>query len=415
MNISNDNRQRKGYDILPKILCVIAAFILWLYVTQVESVEYEETFKHVPVELVNTSVIEANSGLYVYSGHGNTVNVTVSGRKSVINRFTAENLVVTADVSTITEPGKHTVTLAAEAPTGLSVSGMSVSSIDVYVDEKSTVEARIDAKITSGDPGEGCEFGKLSPEFPFVTVTGPKTITENIDYALVSLDLKNYGQISETIYPISSLDLISKNGEQIDQRYVELNREEVQVTVTVETTKEVPVLVKHNYSDGYVEISYDVPYVKVKGEHSELEKLDSIILGEIDKSTIAKDVTETFLIPSLNNYNVTLVDDISEISVDITHVNTEVRGYNVSSDNVKLINPNKLSCEIQTDNLYVNIRGSKNVLDSITEKNIKVSVDLSEYTEAFSGVESLKAEISVVGVSGEAYSVGSYILQVKIG
>ena len=76
--MGNTANNRRGYDILTKILCFIAAFILWLYVTQVETSDYEETFNGVSVELVNTSVLESEAGLHVYSGHGNTVNVTVS-------------------------------------------------------------------------------------------------------------------------------------------------------------------------------------------------------------------------------------------------------------------------------------------------------------------------------------------------
>ena len=42
----HNNSKRKGYDILPKFLCVAAAFILWMYVTQVETSNYEEDFKN---------------------------------------------------------------------------------------------------------------------------------------------------------------------------------------------------------------------------------------------------------------------------------------------------------------------------------------------------------------------------------
>ena len=76
---------KRKYNIIPKIMCLAAAFVLWLYVMQIDSVDTESTFTGVRVYLENTSEIESRNGLFVYSGDGTLVNVTVTGRKSVIN------------------------------------------------------------------------------------------------------------------------------------------------------------------------------------------------------------------------------------------------------------------------------------------------------------------------------------------
>ena len=97
---------KRKYNIIPKIMCLAAAFVLWLYVMQIDSVDTESTFTGARVYLAeNTSEIESRNGLFVYSGDGTLVNVTVTGRKSVINSYTSDDIRVEADLPGVTAAG----------------------------------------------------------------------------------------------------------------------------------------------------------------------------------------------------------------------------------------------------------------------------------------------------------------------
>ena len=85
------NRGKRG-NILPKILCVLAAFVLWLYVMQTESPEYTDTIGSVSVSLENVTALQSDLGLSVYSGGGDMVTVKVSGKKSVISRLGPDDI-----------------------------------------------------------------------------------------------------------------------------------------------------------------------------------------------------------------------------------------------------------------------------------------------------------------------------------
>ena len=63
---------KRGHAWGAKIVCLLLAFIIWLYVMQVDSPKHEEVFHSIPVELTNTQVLDGESGLSVYSGYGNT-------------------------------------------------------------------------------------------------------------------------------------------------------------------------------------------------------------------------------------------------------------------------------------------------------------------------------------------------------
>lgn len=407
---NTENKRHRGYDILPKILCFIAAFILWLYVTQVETSEYEETFNGVSVELINTSVLESEAGLHVYSGHGNTVNVTVTGRKSDINKYTSDNIHVYADVSEITESGRHTLPIFSETPAGLTVSEMSISFVNVYVDATASIEVDIRPKISTAVIGEGCELGELSPEYSLVTVTGPKSALTDIDYAQISLEL---GTVNSTVSTIGPLELISKSGESVDMRYVQLNRNEVKVTIPVYTTKEVPLSVDFKngyYNDKNVKISFEPATVQLKGDPQELANIASLNVGTIDEKTITSDVMHVYKLQLPDG--VTSTDNIDTVNVSITHIGTTVKTFAVSD--IKVEGADKLKYDVITETLAVKVRGTKAVLDKFDKDDIKAVVNLSEYGDSVSGTVTVNASISISGNSSNIYAVGEYPVQIKI-
>ena len=136
---------------------------------QIDSVDTESTFTGVRVYLENTSEIESRNGLFVYSGDGTLVNVTVTGRKSVINSYTSDDIRVEADLSGVTAAGIYDIKLSARLPNGLTLSGMSADTIPVYVDERDKKTLEVKAKLVSGTVAEGYELGELSPKYDTIT------------------------------------------------------------------------------------------------------------------------------------------------------------------------------------------------------------------------------------------------------
>ena len=43
---------------LAKVLCLLAAVVIWLYVMNVENPDYEQTIESVPVKIINSEEIE---------------------------------------------------------------------------------------------------------------------------------------------------------------------------------------------------------------------------------------------------------------------------------------------------------------------------------------------------------------------
>lgn len=111
---------KKGSPVIPLLLSLLCAVSLWLYVMSVESPVYTNTFYGVKVELRNESVLQKNS-LSVFSGQNSSVNVTVTGKRSLINSLRSEDLTAYVDVGNITDAGEYGLDIKLESMEGLTL------------------------------------------------------------------------------------------------------------------------------------------------------------------------------------------------------------------------------------------------------------------------------------------------------
>ena len=112
----------KRFNVLPKIFCILVAFLIWLYVTAVESPDHEETITFVPIELVGASTIESEHNLSVVSGRDIKIDLVVRGQQSTISKYNVDDYNVIADISGLNSAGRYTIDLHFDMPSGVTLS-----------------------------------------------------------------------------------------------------------------------------------------------------------------------------------------------------------------------------------------------------------------------------------------------------
>lgn len=80
-------------DFTIKLLSLVLAFLLWLYVMGEENPEIPYEINDVPVKLINSDTLE-KKGLIVLDEKNYTVNVKVRGRRSDVLNIAAQNISV---------------------------------------------------------------------------------------------------------------------------------------------------------------------------------------------------------------------------------------------------------------------------------------------------------------------------------
>ena len=78
------SRRENGITML---FCVLAAICIWFYVMSIDSPTSTETFSSVPVSIINDRDGEQDAALTAISGTNSVVEVTLKGRKTVLNNL----------------------------------------------------------------------------------------------------------------------------------------------------------------------------------------------------------------------------------------------------------------------------------------------------------------------------------------
>lgn len=409
---SGSKEKKKKLDIIPIIVCLFCSILIWYYVMQVDSPDYQEVFYDVDVALTNTAMLENERGLYVYSGYGHTVNVTVSGKKSVISKYTSDDIKVVADLSGIETSGEHQTELSVTLPAGLSLVKPDYNTVNVYVDEKATVDLVVDTKVTGATYSGEYEYGDLVPEVSVVVAHGPKSEIEKLDRAVVSVDLSSIGVIRESTMSVCRISAVNKDGEVVTNPYINLSRSEIRVTLPVYTYKDLPIKVAFtngllNSTNSKIKIKPET--VRVKGDPAILDRYSEITVAKIDEKTLVADTVSIYELEANDDF--TYVDS-SSVEVSIQHVGTTTKTYSVTNINIK---EGKNNCSLIDESVDVTLRGTPKQLDEITADNISLEIDASSYSNDYSGTARVLATVKITGENTKGvYELNSYSVQIKV-
>ncbi len=411
-------RKSRAISTVAKILCLIAAFSIWLYAKQAYietsggSDRYDVTVVTVPVKLLGTSELESGRGLYISSGYSNTVDISLKGEKQALLYITTDDITATADVSRITETGSYNigVDVSISDTLGVKMVNESALTIPVEADVKGSVTLNLSVDPIYTKP-TSYEIDFI-PDKTTVAVTGPRATLSQIALATVRL---NIGTVTTSLVATGEVKLYDASGNEIINPYLDLEYNTVQVNIPVFIVKEITLAASYKY--GYynkdnVSITIKPPTAMIKGDPKILENIDTLSAVVIDEKTIMSNTTkkETIMLPD----GLAVVGETQTVTVGITHIGTITRQFKVTG--ITTSGGNSLyNYEILTSQLTVTLRGTPAQLEAITDDSIIAKADLSALTQGTEGLSEVPVKISITSDdSGSVYEVGQYFVQCNI-
>lgn len=400
--------RKKGHNIIPKIISLLLAFILWFYVMTVESPINQEVFRGIPVEVL----LPTGGELSIYSGYNALVDVTVSGKKSDLNQISADSFKATADATAYTQAGKYSVPVEIEVPGGFTLVDKSISLLSVYLDAKATSSVPVQIKLTEYTLAEGLELGgdkDIDKSVTEVFLSGPKSILDTIEAAVVTVPL---GNVSSSVRASGNVQLIDAYGSVVSNPYVSVGTSTVDVRIPVFMTKNIDLKVDFknkllNSSNSKVELSPSS--VKVRGSIETLSQLEEQTLSTIDEKSLTSDKLS---IPLTLPEGISCVDGTETVDVTITHTGTDTKTVSVGGIEVK--NPGGLKYTMSLDTVNLTLRGKNEALSEISAEDISLTVDLSEL-KAGAGSVTLPIEITISDTYAKSvYELGEYNVVVTV-
>lgn len=365
------------------IVSLLGAVVIWLLVVINVSPQTTRVIKDVKVTIDET--VPSQFGLEVFGESEFTVDVTVSGKKYQISsaNLSADDIIVTAVTTNVDSPGFRTLQLKAEPASQTAtytISSTSLKTVDVYFDTAKTVQFAIEAEIETGDipvVEEGFSCGDITLSESSVTITGPSTQVNRIERVVAKYQLdKSLSSNLSVEADVVPLD----DQEKSDFDYLTLTVNRVVMAIPVLRVKNVDTFVTFkNIPDAYSAnpLKYTVSPQSAQFNVfvDEYEKTSAYSVGTIDFKTLS---------PSNNVFTFSGENtDVVEGSVDEFVVKVDMDGFSeeymtLSSEKIKVNNPNNQNYKISDFNKSVVIIGTDEDLKSITKDMIKVEVDLSQ-------------------------------------
>ena len=221
-----------------KIVSVLAAFVLWLVVVNVDDPVISKTYTGIPVEILNEDVLSEQGKCYEVIGDTSTVNVVVTANRSVIDGMSKDYIKATADLKAITAADTIPVEVRS---TRYSDRIESVTTRDAYV--KLNVENLIKKEVNvatghEGEPAEGYMIAAVENALSTVFVTGPESVVSKVAMVKAVADISGISRDYTITEPLIPYD---ESNDQIEDDRITLSRTVTEIKYIVYATKTIPI------------------------------------------------------------------------------------------------------------------------------------------------------------------------------
>lgn len=385
-------KQRLMNNIGLKILAFFVAFMLWLLVVNIDDPVTRKTFSNISVTVINEEVL-ANAKrpqTYQIVDNTQTIDVTVTAKRKVLNRIKAEDIVAIADMKELT--------LETQIPIDVSIEGFEERydsaeakprNLQIKLEDEETKRFPI-VPATTGTVRDGYVLGSIEAVPEKVSIRGPKSVINEISRVEASVSVSG---LSKDALLESELVLYDANNNVIDQKLLANNLGSEGVSVEVQILRAKTVNLEFDTSMIYTargyeftEITYEPKSVQVFGEDDVIENLRTIRIpaGALRMSDLTEKTEKTVDVSEYLPYGVHLADEnAGTIVVTISVEKDGTKSFDVTVGNITVNNLSEgLSMSYATvDALEFQIRGPKDILDTLSLDSA-VSIDLSSYQRA---------------------------------
>ena len=368
-----------------KLLSVGLAFVLWVIVAQISNPVGTVSFSNVRVTLINADQLESKGKVYQVLDQTDTAKVTVRAPESVISTLSASDITAIADLSEVSEDGTVPITYSLDRAERITADH---DELLISVDDKKTKYINIQYQLI-GDVGEGCVQGSVKLDRNRLEVSGPASAVDRIAYALVTIDLD--GAV-KTISADMEIVLYDATGVRVENEMIVKQTEYVTTTVTVLSTKTVPVYasVTGEPSNGYLytgDIEVEPEVVTIAGDTSVLNNISRIdITDPVDIGGAKTDTTATFDLSKFLPNGVEFEDKTMDPEVSVTAYVEKMleKNLNISSSSLLIHDiPEGFNAEIvQDDEIAVRLVGLQTELNAVSSESLTGVVEIDSYLTA---------------------------------
>lgn len=356
----------------PKIVAILSALVLWLYVMGEVNPEDIKPLNNIKVQLLNLEELKS-SGLVIIDQEDFTVDIKVSGRRNDLYNISAEDIKVTADLRGYRQ-GVNSIPLEVSSPANVTIEEIKPQQIKVKLDKivkrQKTVEI-----IKKGNPANSYEPGEITITPSEVLVEGPESKVNAVAKVIGEINIENAFEGIRRRIPIKAVDNEGKETVAVDvkTRYVNVYLQMLKVRSVV-----IKPQIVGNIKDGYkiTKIDVEPKVVYLKGKEEDVKGYTEVFTEPINV-----DGLDSTLITGANlilpeNIITSKLKQIPEVTIEVEKIESKEFTFNtneISVNNLKDTLTTNIG-ELDSD-IKVKISDVRSVLENIKRSDIELIID----------------------------------------
>jgi YbbR domain-containing protein len=300
----------KGENMTGKILALLLAIILWVYVMNEQNPPVEQTL-NVKVEVHNVAE------RLTITDKTDTVRVRIRGARGIIAGLRVNDIEVVADARNADE-GDHSLALKTSAPSSLEIIEVTPTTATVRLERQISKQLAVTPKF-SGQPVTGVVVNKAVVTPIAVTVLGARSKVAAADTILVPIDVSGLDKdsIREGV-----AHAYTKNGAVLEGLGIAPEKVSVSLTVLqglVNKTVDVKPVVFGELAPGAIitRITTEPAKVEIRGQAEAIKTVDWLYTLPVDLTGQNKDIVKEVKLQPREGINVEKAETI-RVMVRIT-------------------------------------------------------------------------------------------------
>ena len=351
-----------------KIISLLSAMVLWMYVMAIVDPEETKLFENIPVTITNKNELNERD-LVIYPEQDLTTNIYVTGKLSNLKKVTKDDINVYGQINNPLE-GNNEIYLKVSTSQRVNYdfkNPVMIVTLEKIISEDKSIKVDI-----TGSGKNNVDNIMLQDNIDKVSISGPRSLVNKVKRVVgtvkVSGESNNFSQSIK-------LEPVDANGKVVEG--VELEKDSVNVNIILLAQKTVPITLKlSDNSESGVNYTMSQNTVTIKGKKDIVDSINNIETQPVKLSEIlpgtSKDIylqvpsgitIETKYITINKNSEENTLEEYTYTAKDI-----EIRNNTENIDKSKIKIPNSINVSIE----YLQSEGS------INKDDIKLYIDLNE-------------------------------------
>ena len=356
------------YNSKIKIISLLSAMVLWMYVMAIVDPEETKLFENIPVTITNKNELNERD-LVIYPEQDLTTNIYVTGKLSNLKKVTKDDINVYGQINNPLE-GNNEIYLKVSTSQRVNYdfkNPVMIVTLEKIISEDKSIKVDI-----TGSGKNNVDNIMLQDNIDKVSISGPRSLVNKVKRVVgtvkVSGESNNFSQSIK-------LEPVDANGKVVEG--VELEKDSVNVNIILLAQKTVPIILKlSDNSESGVNYTMSQNTVTIKGKKDIVDSINDIETQPVKLSEILPGTSKDIYlqVPSgitIETKYITIKKNSEENAVaeyTYTAENIEIRNNTENIDKSKIKFHNSINVSIE----YLQSIGS------INKDDIKLYIDLNE-------------------------------------